>query len=268
MAFSYKRIMAAEHSKQARLLSELRDLRVDRQTGVAAVYQQVVLLRAISRAVKALPRLESYSAAAPELQSLLRPFAVASTQPDPALPWAALRATSWWELQGQPLPPGRPRDAVKKGDLRGGLHPDVYDLMRDDPSFRTSAIDVLCRTMREPPALKHFLQRLQLSGADESRDMAPVPADGAYVVEDVYDRSELHATAKRAGLPPGNATEGITTVGRELCVFWNPFKTAVVGPSCGAGAPVSTPPPQDADSMRRHERLLLVFMVREVSPSV
>ncbi|MBB4695411.1 hypothetical protein [Paractinoplanes abujensis] len=45
-----------------------------------------------------------------------------------------------------------------------------------------------------------------------------------YVPNKVYDRAEIHAAAKLAGLPPGNATAGITTVGADLCVFWNPFR--------------------------------------------
>ena len=46
----------------------------------------------------------------------------------------------------------------------------------------------------------------------------------AYVANKIYNRADIHAAAKSAGLPPGNDTAGITVVGTELCVFWNPFR--------------------------------------------
>ncbi|WP_138733090.1 hypothetical protein [Modestobacter excelsi] len=45
-----------------------------------------------------------------------------------------------------------------------------------------------------------------------------------YVVGQEYDRTVLHAAAKAAGLDPGIAYRGITVVGEDLCIFWNPFK--------------------------------------------
>ncbi|MEU4420623.1 hypothetical protein AB0F81_08355 [Actinoplanes sp. NPDC024001] len=46
----------------------------------------------------------------------------------------------------------------------------------------------------------------------------------SYVANKVYNRAEIHAAAKQAGLKPGNDTAGITVVGTELCVFWNPYR--------------------------------------------
>jgi hypothetical protein len=45
-----------------------------------------------------------------------------------------------------------------------------------------------------------------------------------YVVGQEYDRGRLHADAVAAGLVHGNRTAGITIVGKDLCIFWNPFK--------------------------------------------
>jgi hypothetical protein len=46
----------------------------------------------------------------------------------------------------------------------------------------------------------------------------------SYVANKIYDRAEIHAAAKTAGRAPGNDTSGITIVGGDLCIFWNPFR--------------------------------------------
>lgn len=46
----------------------------------------------------------------------------------------------------------------------------------------------------------------------------------AYTANKIYNRADIHAAAKEIGLPPGNDTAGITVVGTELCVFWNPYR--------------------------------------------
>ncbi|GIF25164.1 hypothetical protein BJ973_007417 [Actinoplanes tereljensis] len=45
-----------------------------------------------------------------------------------------------------------------------------------------------------------------------------------YIPNKIYNRGEIHAAAKDAGGPPGNDTAGITVVGDDQCVFWNPFR--------------------------------------------
>ncbi|MFD0519472.1 hypothetical protein [Paractinoplanes durhamensis] len=46
----------------------------------------------------------------------------------------------------------------------------------------------------------------------------------SYTANQRYNRAAIHAAAKKAGGPPGNATAGITVVGDDQCVFWNPFR--------------------------------------------
>ena len=80
-------------------LFEVEDLKVDRTHGRPAPYQYVVLLWAISRARSGSPRLVPYLDVRDDLAELLTPFALAKTAPDPAMPWFALRNSSWWELR-------------------------------------------------------------------------------------------------------------------------------------------------------------------------
>lgn len=47
---------------------------------------------------------------------------------------------------------------------------------------------------------------------------------GLFVRDQEYDRRQLHRSAKDAGLRPGNANAGITSIGGQLCVFWNPYR--------------------------------------------
>jgi hypothetical protein len=45
-----------------------------------------------------------------------------------------------------------------------------------------------------------------------------------YAPDMIYNRAEIHAAAKKAGGPPGNDNAGITVVGSDQCIFWNPFR--------------------------------------------
>ncbi len=163
------------------LLSQLDTLRVDRQLGTPATYQQAFLLWAIGRAASGQPRLTHFSGVEPELWNLLRPFAVGSTAPDPASPWAALGATSWWESgleAGASVPGRRPRDRVRDNDPVGGLRTDVYRRLQADASFRAAAIEALRRSADNHPALDPLLSHLGLVGAapapDAENPMPPV----------------------------------------------------------------------------------------------
>jgi putative restriction endonuclease len=127
------------------LLRALDELRVDRQLGRPAPYQHLVLLWAISEAVRGGDRLRAFSSASADLRSLLAPFAVGETAPDPELPWFALRNSPWWSLFPEPDGPVARggRDFVRAEDPVGGLTREAYQRVREDPVFRESAVQRL-----------------------------------------------------------------------------------------------------------------------------
>lgn len=133
------------------LLANLAALRVDRQLGRPAPYQQLVLLWAISRAVRGHERMQAFSTVRGELGDLLARFAVGRTAPDPALPWYALRTSRWWRLIGVPDGPEGPvergRDLVRRLDAAGGLSQDAHRLVTSDPRFRVQAVRQLERAL-------------------------------------------------------------------------------------------------------------------------
>lgn len=221
-------------------LRALDDLKVDRQLGRPAPYQQLVLLWAISEAVRGGDRLRPFSSVSDELRALLAPFAVSESAPDPELPWFALRNSPWWQLSPQPEGPVSRggRDFVRQEDPVAGLVREVHRLVRVNPEFRERAIEKLTAPLTGHVSLHEtltslFTLRPALPRADDDPESKPldrgpepvdVSASGSYLVGREYDREYLHETARRDGLPPGNRYSGITVVGDHLCVFWNPFK--------------------------------------------
>jgi hypothetical protein len=113
------------------------ELKVDHQLGRPAPYQQLVLLWAIAGALRGEDRLRSFSAVRDELRVLLAPLAVGQSQPDPELPWFALRRSPWWEihpLPDRPVPRGG-RDWVRSDDPIAGLERTAHRLVREDAVF-------------------------------------------------------------------------------------------------------------------------------------
>ena len=127
------------------LLRNLAELRVDRQLGRPAPYQQMVLLWAIAEAVRGGDRLRPFSSAAAELRAILGPFAVGESAPDAELPWFALRRSHWWQLSPEPDGPVSRggRDFVRREDPVAGLTREVHRRVREEPSFRERAIQAL-----------------------------------------------------------------------------------------------------------------------------
>ncbi|MGR7026364.1 hypothetical protein [Geodermatophilus sp. URMC 62] len=327
------------------LLQALDELKVDRQLGRPAPYQQLVLLWAIAQAVQGEERLRPFSVVRDELRALLAPFAVGESAPDPELPWFALRKSPWWQLSPEPDGPVSRggRDFVRCEDPVAGLVRELHRLVREDAAFRQAAIDKLSTPLTGHPSLHSALTSLFTAPAADERvedDEAvavlrglvgrrlttvtghvnqvlrveppvvtvaterslrgqPVPVwdvqraldllrrDGAvtidvptlghrssfigavlatcedvrisgsppvaavhldqgrppaeeqddhlvegpaaigaqgYEVGRIYDRGSIHDAAKSAGLPSGNRQTGISMVGRDLCIFWNPHK--------------------------------------------
>lgn len=223
--------------RRGELLAELRQLRVDQQLGSPAPYQQLVLIWSIVRAVEGGERVDNFSDVRDELRALLAHFAVGNSRPDPELPWFALRNSGWWQFFGDVSEAERRggRDFVRRMDPAAGLSAEVFGLVRSDDVFSSAAVQVLSEPLRQHPQWAQVASLVQRS-ANATSVVVPqpdlVPPSPSIAVEldvpiatgRVYDRDEIHEVARREGLPPGNRMSGITVVGNQLSIFWNPYK--------------------------------------------
>jgi 5-methylcytosine-specific restriction protein A len=141
-------------------LFELTQLKVDRTHGKPAPYQYVVLLWAIAEARSGKHRMNPFSSVRAQLSELLAPFAIAKTAPDPAMPWLALRNTSWWDAQ-IPSNATQVTDAdVRSLDLVAGLSQGIYSRLRDDQAFAHEAVEVIGTMIGHEPAFPPLINRL------------------------------------------------------------------------------------------------------------
>ena len=155
------------------LLRQLTQLQVDRTHGKRAPYQYVMMLWAIARARAHVPRLAPFADVRQELAELLAPFAIASSAPDPAMPWAALGRSELWELVNPGLS-GPVTDAdVKRLNIVGGLSEEMYWRADDenDAAFVPAAVDVIAQLIGAESGFAPLLQRL---GLPEPRSHARV----------------------------------------------------------------------------------------------
>ncbi|MGD1172161.1 HNH endonuclease [Mycobacterium seoulense] len=142
---------------------ELTQLQVDRTHGKPAPYQYVVLLWAISGAQSGAPRLTAFSEVRAELGTALSPFAIAKTAPDPAMPWFALRDTSWWELQIPVGATGLTDADARRLNLVAGLSDAVHQKVLEEQGFVNAAVDVIGQIVGDEPGYLPLLQHLGLA---------------------------------------------------------------------------------------------------------
>lgn len=189
---------ADPESTQAELLDALHRLTVHRQDNIAAFYQYVVLLWAMSRPDDS--RLTAYSAAQEQLRDLLAPFALGRSSPDPAMPWIALSQSPWWEIS---LPEGahregiRPRDVVRRFDPEAGLSEQAHALVFGDEDFRRRAVEGIVDIRGRGSELDALLDRLGLGGGRRGA--------GSAAVADRPDNATLGRRATVTDLSPEDA---------------------------------------------------------------
>lgn len=140
-------------------LFELTELKVDKTHGKPAPYKYVTLLWAMSRARDGLPRTVPFSDVREELADLLSPFAIAKSEPDPEVPWLALKTCSWWDVE--------PSDQAFINltgafGTEGGLSADTYQRVIQDDAFAGAAVDVIGQIIGSEPYYKPLLQQLGL----------------------------------------------------------------------------------------------------------
>jgi len=167
-------------------LYPIENLKADFSHGRRAPYQYVVLLWAFARARAGQPRLVAFNEVRAELAELLAPFALTDSDPDPAMPWAALgnsvtiRQTTpsptlpWaaienqsygdlWEMDRQGISKITDSD-VKRLNMVGGLGKGQYALAQDS-RYRHAAVEVMNRFIGDEPAFPELLVKLGLTRA-------------------------------------------------------------------------------------------------------
>ena len=98
-----------------------------------------------------------------DLAQALGPFAVAKTPPDPAMPWFALRDTSWWELQIPIGATGLTDADVRRLNLVAGLSDAVQQKVLGEPGFVNAAVDAIGRIIGDEPGYLPLLEHLGLA---------------------------------------------------------------------------------------------------------
>ncbi|MET7610886.1 HNH endonuclease signature motif containing protein [Streptomyces seoulensis] len=161
------------------LLHRLTHLRVNRSSGVPALYKPVTLLWAMARARRGAERLLSWSGTERELGEAL---AAAGAPARPHYPVASLSQDGLWSLPGQadaPTAHGDPRRWFTERQPLGGPTEEVYDLFRGSAVARLAVQEQLLELYfadRDPAPL---LARLGLpyAGPEVPAEPEPDPLD-------------------------------------------------------------------------------------------
>lgn len=192
------------------LLWDLATTRTHTDGTVRAPYKYIVLLWAIARRQRGLDPAPALRDVRTELGTLLAPFAVSDTAPDPEYPWIALDGHSWWNLRI----PENLRDAPRRhlrsrniaDDLRGELSQAVSDRIDTDPKWTREALALLTNLITESGAPRSI---------DELRsnlNFAPVAVALRYPPKPSAPRRErVEVTVQRRPVERNEDTEFTTT---------------------------------------------------------
>ncbi|MFC8516714.1 YDG/SRA domain-containing protein [Streptomyces sp. NPDC057257] len=125
-------------------LHAFQSLRVDRSSGNPALHQPILLLWAFGRARQGNGRLVSWRDSERTLRKLMERHGNPGSKLDPQHPFAALRRSSIWKLEGIQDEVPQARGSSLNGWLnehnpKGGLEPRLYALLANDETFREQA---------------------------------------------------------------------------------------------------------------------------------
>ncbi|WP_146173819.1 HNH endonuclease [Saccharothrix carnea] len=129
-------------------------------------HQGILLLWAIGRAARGLPRLVRWTDAREELRPLLTALGREGSRPTPQYPFVALAETQWWEIPEVLEKPPRahgsaPLKWLTKHNPLAGLPAEVYDLLATDVDARDAVVRALLhRFFRDSPTA----EALRLTG--------------------------------------------------------------------------------------------------------
>ena len=122
-----------------RLLAAIGNLNVSVVGDRRAPHKPLLLLIALGRVQRGLPRLMEFEEATAELLPLLRRFAPpVRNKPEPKLPYWHLRGDEIWEVPGGDELPRQRGGFPRMGPLRrtnAGLKPEFFDLLAGDPKL-------------------------------------------------------------------------------------------------------------------------------------
>jgi predicted restriction endonuclease len=121
------------------------DLRIEDVPGYPARQQVLVLLWAISRAVKGYPRLTAWDVARREIRSMFTDYGLPGASSDPAHPVVMLARTRLWSLDGHSPSSWQVdvRQWCAEHRPRAGLTPTIYRAVSSAPEQRVVIVDEL-----------------------------------------------------------------------------------------------------------------------------
>lgn len=132
-------------------------------------HQAILLLWAIGRARRNLPRLERWADAQEQLRPLFITLGRPGSRPTPEYPFVALAGSGWWELPdaGDEIPRAHgsaPLKWLRAHNPQGGLPAEVYSRLASDAAARAAVVQALLgRFFHDDSAA----QALAMTGLDD-----------------------------------------------------------------------------------------------------
>jgi 5-methylcytosine-specific restriction enzyme A len=143
-------------------------------------HQGILLLWAIGRAKRRLPRLMRWSEAQEQLRPLFAALGREGSRPTPEYPFVALSGTQLWELRGADARTpsahsSMPLKWLREHNPRGGLPADIYKLLVADPTARDEMVQVLLDRFFHDDLAAEALHLTGLSNTDPTDSTGTSP---------------------------------------------------------------------------------------------
>jgi 5-methylcytosine-specific restriction protein A len=236
-----------------RLAGLLARLDVNRQSGVPALYQPIILVWAFGRARRGLPRLVEWDSTEASLQELFARYGRPGEERGrAAYPAAALHRAGLWELEAGGEAPSGAHSSLTEGwfrtfQPRGGLAESVYDLIRDSSTARFEAIETLVTTYfagTEYVGLLEEVGLLDKAASAQGDSVLPFsPLEEAYrLLCGIADRGRNARGGERAertaDVPVRSAAAREAVIVRSLGRCENPRCTGDIRDKTTSGKPI------------------------------
>ncbi|MGI5499356.1 HNH endonuclease [Lentzea sp. CA-135723] len=169
-------------------------------------HQGILLLWAIGRAKRQLPRLLRWHEAQEQLRLLFAALGREGSRPTPEYPFVALAGTPWWELTDtvDEIPVAHssaPLKWLREHNPQGGLRIEVYNLMAEDAAARAEAVQALIdRFFHDGPATK-AMELVGLDGIDQVTEGTQPGRDPAWAWDELVLACDLVARSEWHELP-------------------------------------------------------------------
>ncbi len=186
-----------------RLVARLRQLRTASTPDGPARHQPLLLLWAMGRARRRLPRLVHWSQARIELGELLRVHGRPASRPRADYPFLALAGTHLWELRGHTGPvPAAHGDAaplrwLDEHDPAGGLTAWAYELVAGSATARDAAVAVLLDRFFDPEETARLLRDVHLAEPSDGEHADTEPAETYRRLVEAVEEGERRGDDRR-----------------------------------------------------------------------